>query len=455
MMTIKKLKITLEDVSFYHDYFIDEDGVVYNESTGRIIKPYNDPRRPGECPAIYLAKNDNKRYFIYHDQLMAKMFFKDYNIGQPVHHLDGDITNCKLSNLSIDYGIDALRNIHHETMKWCKVDITMMEIPKVKKLYYDYFICEDGRVYNATTNSFVVPFKDIREGRGNYQRVNFYIGKKSTQLIHVPISRLVTYHFIPKPEGKDIVIFKDGNPENASKENLYWGDRWDTISSRRGLSRTFFEINDDYLGKEKWYPLEINGIEFKDEYLVSNFGRIWNETKQFYPSIHDSGGTNLNNQSHKAVSLMTKDDGYKNFLLHRLIAYIFCENDAPDVKTFVNHINGNPECNLAINLEWCTPYENLKHAIDTNLSYQPSIYNSRCDEKYWRLNTILAWIFSIPNIQDDIAYRFYIGYKNKYNDNIPELSFNEFFKAFNEKKESDSDFQKIFNYYRSEYGENI
>lgn len=449
---MNKVKIIL-DTPLNYDYIIYENGVIFNKSSGREVKPYNDPRRPGECPGVYLQKEDGKRAFIYHDQLMAKMFIPGYEVGQPIHHLDKDVTNCSLSNLSIDFGLDALHNIHHETKKWREVDIRFLEIPKVKKLYYTYFVCEDGRVYNATTDAFIKPFIDKREGNANYQRVNFYIGKKSTQVIHVSVSRLVAYHFIPKPKGKDIVIFKDGNPENVSSENLYWGDRWDTVSSRRCLSRSFFEMSNDYLGKEKWVPLEIKGIEFEDEYLVSSFGRIWNETKQFYPMIHREYQANANNQYHQKVSMNVKGEGYREFAVHRIIAFMFCDNDAPDVKTFVNHINGNPECNIAMNLEWCTPYENLKHAIDTNLSYQPLVYESRCDEKYWKLNTILAWIFSIPNIKDDVAYRFYTGYKSVYNDNIPELSFDEFFKIFEEKKKSDSDFQKLFKYYKEEYGD--
>ena len=61
------------------DYMIFKDGKIRNKLNNKEIKPYIDPRRPEQCPIIYLKKSNNKRLCIYHDQLMCESFIKDFN----------------------------------------------------------------------------------------------------------------------------------------------------------------------------------------------------------------------------------------------------------------------------------------------------------------------------------------------------------------------------------------
>lgn len=65
---------------------------------------------------------------------------------------------------------------------------------------------------------------------------------------------------------------------------------------------------------------------------------------------------------------LTMPDGSKSRqYAHRLVAKAFISNSNPKEKIEVNHIDGNKENNYVDNLEWVTPKENQKHAIDNEL----------------------------------------------------------------------------------------
>lgn len=67
--------------------------------------------------------------------------------------------------------------------------------------------------------------------------------------------------------------------------------------------------------------------------------------------------------------------------VHRLVAIAFITNDNPDIKTQVNHIDGDKHNNHYTNLEWVTCSENMKHAFENGLK-TPKYGNDHPNNKF-------------------------------------------------------------------------
>lgn len=125
----------------------------------------------------------------------------------------------------------------------------------------------------------------------------------------------------------------------------------------------------------------VDAVGFEEYFKVSNFGRVFSKRTM---SI-------LKQTRHKSgyMQISTKIGGRcgRNHCLrvHRLVAKAFIEN--PDCKTEVNHINLDKSDNHVSNLEWVTPKENTKHAVDMGVHKTPKIIKlSDSDKQFIRLN---------------------------------------------------------------------
>jgi hypothetical protein len=287
--------------------------------------------------------------------------------------------------------------------EWRKID----EFP-------NYSVSNFGNVMNIKTNKLLK--LNVKCG---YQIVSLVndVSKKNFR-----VHRLVATLFIKNPENKPEVNHKDKNKLNNNVINLEWNTRLENCQHRsigliyksnknkpilrlskdnneiieqynsiedagiwafennltsnlhngrnsigncvNGLSNSAYGYKWKYIEKtsfenEEWKEIDLiylfsNDCKFEKKYLVSNFGRFKN-----------SSGTIMDNYK-------VNDNGYnrvyiykKTFLLHRLVALTFLENN--NNKEQVNHKDGNKLNNSIGNLEWCTNKENQMHKFQNGL----------------------------------------------------------------------------------------
>lgn len=97
---------------------------------------------------------------------------------------------------------------------------------------------------------------------------------------------------------------------------------------------------------------------FEGLYSVSRNGDVRSErTGKLFAKCKNSYGY---------VHVVLRKDGVPHIKkVHRLVAETFLSN--PENKREVNHVDGDKSNNALSNLEWATPSENRRHAVNTGL----------------------------------------------------------------------------------------
>lgn len=115
-----------------------------------------------------------------------------------------------------------------------------------------------------------------------------------------------------------------------------------------------FDPAEKYAG-ETWRLFSEN-----DRYEISSLGRVRNKARG------NLLRQKITSDGYHRVCLATP--GYSNgkyWAVARMVALTFIPN--PNKLQQVNHIDGNKSNNTVSNLEWCTPKENIAHAVKTGL----------------------------------------------------------------------------------------
>ncbi|CAH0447907.1 HNH endonuclease [Vibrio phage vB_VpaM_sm033] len=148
-------------------------------------------------------------------------------------------------------------------------------------------------------------------------------------------------------------IQKHTDPEIRKKFNIT-KRQLDSLKSNYGLVRNWWLFFPTFPG-EIWKRIR------NSDTAVSNLGRFRRlRSGKIIQPWEGSKGKYLYLE-------ITKDKELKTVLAHRMVAISFVKNPNPKTKKEVNHLDGNKRNILPENLEWCTPEENVRHAIETGL----------------------------------------------------------------------------------------
>jgi hypothetical protein len=178
-----------------------------------------------------------------------------------------------------------------------------------------------------------------------YYSVNIGYPKQKFHHVH----RLVATAFCENPHNGTIVYHKTSDIYNNNAENLTWNKH--EKEPREEKKRTENECCDhtEICVILDWLP----GYEILDD------GRIYSSRARKFLVQHRNGN------DYARVTCNLGGGVSKLICVHKLVAEAYQCEPTPE-QTEVNHLDGDKYNNYFLNLQWCTPSENVIHSKATN-----------------------------------------------------------------------------------------
>lgn len=152
------------------------------------------------------------------------------------------------------------------------------------------------------------------------------------------------------------------------------------------------------LPNEVWTDIK----NYEGKYKISNKGRVLKlpRTKELKKGISLTKFKLIKGSKDSYGYYQVRLDN-KTYLLHRLVAIAFLNND--ENKPQVNHIDGNVANNNLSNLEWCTPSENIRHAIKSGLISKAKSHKRKVCKIDLTTNEVIQTYNSIADAVKDLG----------------------------------------------------
>lgn len=214
--------------------------------------------------------------------------------------------------------------------------------------YDNYFIDEQGKVFNIATNRYLKG--SIGENGYLYYRLSKN-NKKKMYYAH----RLVAEYFIDNPNKYEVVNHIDGNKLNNNIDNLEW------VSYSENTKHAHDNDLISFPRKKEYYTEDLENEEWKKifnfNYSISSLGRVRNDKTNLLlkPSL---------TCGYYKVRL-SNNGKVKDFMIHHLVYCIFNNVDNIPKGYVIDHINSNKLDNSLSNLRLITLSENVMSALYT------------------------------------------------------------------------------------------
>ena len=306
-------------------YFITSHGRVYSKKIKKGCKTHISDERN-------IVIIEGLSYKV--DELVAAAFLGDK--GEFLCHLDGNMTNDKSDNLQWMSYINYLVGKYGDNWK----PIEEMAA---------YYVSDKGQIWSSVTRKIID--QQIVSGCPS---VSVGYPKRIFQQVH----RFVAKAFIPNPKNLPIVNHKDGDRLNCCADNLVWASVEDHALRTHRLPETKVKPRKEGTIADENLDEQLYGVvlDWLPGYMITQNGNVFNLTSRIFLKRRE------NTCGYLRVSCGKE---YQGLYVHRLVAEAWLDSPK-EGQTQVNHIDmDRKNCNYK-NLEWCSPSENNKHAVENN-----------------------------------------------------------------------------------------